>query len=94
MIKHYNFIEIERIKMYKINIPHFYCLEYYERGKVIKLDIDFREPRIYLSTELVNKWEPPYENVTISEFEKERIIFNVSNYLKKNGYSKGDIVIY
>lgn len=43
-------------KEYTIDIPHFYCLEYKTKGKKNIVEIDFRDPIIYLSTSLIIKW--------------------------------------
>lgn len=77
---------------YKIDIPHFYCLEYIEGEKKIILDIDFRDPVRYLNKSLIEKWEPPYDNDIICGAEKERIINNIYNYLvNKRGFN--DVVL-
>lgn len=69
---------------YKIRIPHFYCLEYYEGNKKMVLDIDFREKQIVLSRDMIKNWENPYENITLQDKEKRRILENIRNYLLKN----------
>ena len=72
---------------YEIKIPHFYSLEYYEGGKHMTLDIDFRDQIIYLNTMLVVAWNHPHGDVRIEEHEKEKIIKNVYNYLAiKRGF--------
>ncbi|MCM1084424.1 MAG: hypothetical protein NC393_09535 [Clostridium sp.] len=55
---------------YKITIPHFYQLEYTEGNHKMYLDIDFRDPEIYLEVAHVEHWEKPFENEIISESEK------------------------
>ncbi len=69
-----------------INISHFYSLDYVENGKRLILEIDFREPVIYLSLDLIRGYESPYDNEIISLEEKHRIINNIYTYLKKRGY--------
>ena len=69
---------------YRIEIPHFYCLEYYESNKVMRLDIDFRDRVIYLSDELVTKWLPPNEDIELSKQDKKLIIRNIYKELLKN----------
>lgn len=77
--------------MYHITIPHFYCLEYYEENKKMILDIDFREPTIYLEPCLVKNWEPPFDNEVIHIKEKRRIIHNIYDYLIMRGYDKSEV---
>jgi len=66
---------------YQIQIPHFYCLEYTDGSKTMTVDIDFRDPVIYLSTSLIVAWNPPHDTETITELSKQRIITNIRNYL-------------
>lgn len=73
---------------YKIEIPHFYCLEYSENTRKMMIDIDFREPQIVLSCDLIQQWEKPHERELISKKEKRRIIKNIYNYLLKNNSSE------
>ncbi len=47
------------MKSYSISIPHFYCLEYKENNCKLILDIDFRDPIIYLDISQIKNWEPP-----------------------------------
>lgn len=57
-------------KSYKIKTPHFYCLEYYENDKIMKLDKDLRDSIIYLNTDLIENWLLPFESVEITLEEK------------------------
>lgn len=66
---------------YKISIPHFYCLEYREKGRTMLLEIDFRDPVLYLDDTLVTAWEAPYTDEKIVPVEKKRILANVYDYL-------------
>ena len=68
---------------YKIDIQHFYCLDYSEGERNMTLDIDFRDPIIILNTNCVVKWNHPHDSVYIDESEKQRIIKNVYDYLVK-----------
>ena len=79
---------------YRIEIPHFYCLEYYENNKVMRLDIDFRDQIIYLSDELVIKWLPPNEDIELSKRDRKRIIRNVYKALLKNTSKERIILEY
>ena len=56
----------------RIKIPHFWCLEYYEGDKKMTVDIDFRDPVLYLNTKLITRWDEPFEKETITgkEFMK------------------------
>ncbi len=71
------------IKKYEIAIPHFWCLEYYEGGKKMTVDIDFRDIKIYLSTKLISCWDEPFEKEVITDEEKKRIIRNIADELIK-----------
>ena len=77
--------------MYNISIPHFYCLEYYEKDRKMVLDIDFRDSIIYLESTLVKNWEAPFNNEPITEKEKKRIIRNIYDYLITQGYDKREV---
>lgn len=57
----------------KISIPHFYCLEYIDGDKKLILDIDFRESKILIGKTLTKRWEPPYNDIEISENQHEEI---------------------
>ena len=59
------------MKKISIDIPHFYCLEYKEDEKRLIVEIDFREPEIWISKSLIQHWEPPFQSVLITEQEKE-----------------------
>ena len=72
---------------YKIEIPHFYCLDYYEGNKIMKIDIDFRDPIIYLNIGLITNWLSPNENVEVTKWDKERILKNSVNILVMFGFS-------
>ena len=41
------------MKKISIDIPHFYCLEYKEDEKRLIVEIDFREPEIWISKSLI-----------------------------------------
>lgn len=69
---------------YRIEIPHFYCLEYSENVHKMLVDIDFREPEIILTSSLINNWEKPFDKEIIPINEKKRIIQNIYYYLLKN----------
>lgn len=70
-------------KNYEINIPHFYCLDYYEGRKKMTLDIDFRDSIIYLNKELIDKWDSPYDVEVINTDKKLEIINNIYLYLSE-----------
>lgn len=69
---------------YKIEIPHFYCLEYYEDMHKMIIEIDFRDEKIFLSTKMIEKWEKPFDKESISEEDKKHIIRNIYTCLLKN----------
>lgn len=75
----------------KISIPHFYCLEYREGGKKLIVDIDFREPKIFLGKGLIKAWAPPYQEEKISKKKKEEIYRNIKKYLLER-YGEENII--
>ena len=79
-------------KKYRITIPHFWCLEYYEGDKKMTVDIDFRDEKYYLSTRLISCWDAPFENEIITNKEKKRILKNIAKELKK-GFKPERIVL-
>ena len=73
---------------FEISIPHFYCLEYRESGRLLVLDIDFRDPVIYLDETLRLAWEEPHAAEEIGSQERRRILDNIYDYLvKERGFS-------
>ena len=73
---------------YRIEIPHFHCLNYYEADRVMRIDVDFRDPIIYLSADLIEKWLPPNENISITKKDQDRILKNIYGELLKNNSKK------
>jgi hypothetical protein len=77
---------------YEIRIPHFYCLEYEEQGRVMMLELDFRDPVLYLDRTLVTEWQPPDHELEIDPADKARIISNVYAYLvQQRGFDKVEL---
>ena len=68
-------------KIYKIEVPHFYCLEYYEVEKKMIIEMDFRESYFILKKNIITHWEPPYQNEIISDEKKREILNNVYEFL-------------
>lgn len=66
---------------YKIEVPHFYCLDYYNGDKKMAVEMDFRESHFVLNKEMITKWEPPYQNEDISDNDKIEIIKNIYDFL-------------
>ena len=66
---------------FEIRIPHFYQLEYRENGRLLLLEIDFRDPVLYLDEGLISTWEPPHAKVAIDAAEKKRILDIIYDYL-------------
>ena len=66
---------------YRIKVPHFYCLEYYEGDKKMIVEMDFREDYFYLTPQLITRWEKPYDNINIEAEEKKRILLNIRDFL-------------
>jgi hypothetical protein len=56
-------------------------LHYRENDRVMFVEIDFRDPVIYLDVSLITGWEPPYENEEISLIDRRRILDNINHYL-------------
>lgn len=75
----------------KIDIPHFYCLEYIEGNRKMNVGIDFRECPICFNKAFIQKWDVPYGEERISEKEKEEIYQNIKEYLLKR-YKAEDII--
>lgn len=84
---------MERYKDWDIEIPHFYCFEYYEGDKKMIVEMDFRDPVYYLSPQMIEHWEKPYEDVEITMEDKRRILQNVRQYLLLRGKDPENIVM-
>ena len=46
------------------------------------VDIDFRDPVLYLNTKLITRWDEPFEKETITDEEKKRIVRNIKDELE------------
>jgi hypothetical protein len=80
---------MSKINSYTIAIPHFYCLEYSEENQKMIIDVDFREKPLYISPSMIRKWEDPYQEISIDEDDKLRIINNIKQYLlEERGFSE------
>ncbi len=66
---------------YYIKIPHFYSFEYYQGTKKMIIELDFRDRVLYLDTDLITKWEKPFETMEISHEEKLKILHNIRECL-------------
>lgn len=66
---------------FEIHIPHFYCLEYTEGSRKMKVDIDFRDTILYLCSDLIDHWESPHEKERITVEDRLRIARNIYEYL-------------
>ncbi len=76
-------------KDFKVDIPHFYLLEYCEGNHVMNVQIDFRDPVPCLYTNEIKSWNPPYENEVITAEKKEEIVSNIYHYLTNiKGFKK------
>ena len=80
-------------KSYEIKVPHFYYMEYYEGDKRMIIDIDLRDPKIYLHKKLIGNWEVPYENINIDEQHKRLILENLREHFLRRGLEPEDIII-
>ncbi len=68
-------------KDFHIHINHFYSFEYYEDGKKMVIDLDFRDRILYLDTDLIKSWEKPYDGLEISYEEKLKILVKIRECL-------------
>lgn len=68
-------------KEYRVKVPHFYCLEYYEGDKKMIVEMDFREEYFFLAPQLITHWESPYENINIGMDKKKQILLNIREFL-------------
>lgn len=75
------------MKSYDISVPHFYNLVYEEKNKKMIINIDFRDPILYLDSTLITHWEAPFENEIISKEEKIKILKNIYKYLRRHNSS-------
>lgn len=69
------------MSQYTIKVPHFYCMEYIEGNKKMIIEMDFREPRLFLDESLITKWEVPYQDERISDKKRKEILKNVYKFL-------------
>lgn len=70
-------------KDYFIKTRHFYSFEYHEGDKTMAIELDFRDPVLYLTPTMLTKWEPPYQDLELSYEEKMRILNNIRECLLK-----------
>lgn len=68
-------------KDYYIKTLHFYSFEYHEGNKTMVIELDFRDRILYLDTELITKWEKPYDDLKISHEDKLGILKNIRECL-------------
>jgi len=78
---------------YNIAIPHFYCLEYIEDNKTMNVEIDFRDPVIYLNDSLINTWNPPNDAIIMnlplnSLDDMKQFAKHLTGVLYRLGYSE------
>ena len=66
---------------FRIEIKHFYCLDYFEGDRRMIVDVDFRDPVKYIDKRYITHWESPYDHEVLSSAEKERILNNIYNEL-------------
>ena len=72
-----------------ISIPRFYCMEYSEGNKKMTIDMDFRDPKLYLSKSLITHWDAPYESEDLPEEKRDEIYRYIKEHLiKKFGQEK------
>ena len=80
-------------KSYEIKVLHYHCMEYYEDNKKLIIDIDLRDPKMYLNKELIEYWEAPYENINIDEQHKKHILENLKDHFLRRGLEPAGIII-
>lgn len=84
---------MERYKDWDIEIPHFYCMEYYEGNRKMVIEMDFRDPIYRLNPRMIEHWEPPYYDAEITEKDKSRILQNIRQFLLSRGTEPGTIIM-
>ena len=70
-------------KDYKVDIPHYYCIEYSEGDHLMKIEIDVRDPIPYLDIAEVKAWALPYEKELLTKEKRQQILDNVYDYLTR-----------
>lgn len=80
----FNIFKKSEDKDFKVEIPHFYCMEYIEGDHKMIIDMDFRDPELEISIIDIKSWNPPYQNEEISKEKKQQILINVYKYLIQN----------
>lgn len=78
---------------FKIDIPHFYCLEYIVNDKKLIVSLDFREKKAFLGRSLIKNWVPPNDKEIISIQETDKILLNIKQYLIDKKYYKAEDII-
>jgi hypothetical protein len=74
---------------FEIRIPHFYCLEYREGERKLIIDIDFRDPVIYLDDALALTWTGAHAPEPITGADRRRILDNIYDYLvRQRGFTQ------
>ena len=68
-------------KAYFIKTLHFYSFEYHEGDKTMVIELDFRDRILYLDTDLITKWEKPYNEMEITHEDKLKILYNIRECL-------------
>ncbi|MBV5350068.1 hypothetical protein JZU71_02610 [bacterium] len=67
-------------------------MEYEERGRVMLLELDFRDPVLYLDSALVTGWQAPADQEAVTPADKVRILTNVYDYLvRQRGFDKVEL---
>ena len=80
-------------KDFKVDIPHFYRLEYSEGNHVMVVEVDFRDPVPCLHIDEIKSWRPPYENEVLTTEKKEQILSNIYRYLTEvRGFKEVEVV--
>lgn len=68
--------------MYRVNIKHFFMVEYIENEKVMNVEVDLREPIVQIGIICIHSWNSPNENIVLTQQEKYDIAQNIKEYLE------------
>lgn len=81
------------MEKFKIEVTHFYCLDYIENDKRLTFPLDFREAYAFIGRSLIKNWERPFQTEEISPSEKDYILSNIKQFLIDNNYFKINDII-
>lgn len=65
-----------------------YLLRYSQDGRVLDIEIDWRDPVPALSFDQVSIWKPPHDQESISRDQRLQILNRIVAWIKPKGYDK------